>query len=258
MRLRGKDAAVKRAFERLLFEVSKIERRELKEKVKELLLNPAPTFMERYLSQDAKDNLQKKLVKAGFIEPEGVLFLPPTDEPGIPLQSFCSAPGSRCRHHCYPGGLSVHTALAVAVGTNLASAYEDIYEIEVNKDALVAAVSLHDVSKSFVLLWGKGGALLPEGRIAGTWAHHVYTLAELFHREFDPFVIEMAACTHENPCKREDIIIAFIRAAALIAEIDPIKYGVLREFRQGTLKLCHSGALELWLAYLSDRSPTSR
>lgn len=64
------------------------------------------------------------------------------------VKKFKSAPASLYNHHCYRGGLLLHTTNSMEMGINLIKGSE--YEGKINKDILITGLFLHDIGKIYM------------------------------------------------------------------------------------------------------------
>lgn len=104
------------------------------------------------------------------------------------LDEFLESPGSRGKHHAFPGGLAFHSIQAARLARGIARHYNSI-GIKVNEDLLVAGTLIHDIGKIHCYsdneaLCPKGNKHNPEGWKCGcepkSKYHHV-PRASLFH-----------------------------------------------------------------------------
>ena len=186
--------------------------------------------------------------------------------PHLP-QAFDSAPGSVFGgHHSYPGGLAVHEALNLESDINLADLYRRHYghsgasgmpevlapgapsplpakaDVAIDQDIILAAPMWHDWAKTIVFQWTDQGSELPELNFGGngktdifgaagtskTGAHHILGIAETMSRGLPPILVIAQASAHEAPYGKNEALVAnWLRAAAIIARIDPVAKGYL-------------------------------
>lgn len=196
--------------------------------------------------------------------------------PHLP-QTFFSAPGSYFGgHHSYPGGLVVHEANNDVASENLASQYRRLYgyafaglpkmrpklpsefprkgsaDIFIDEDIILAAPIWHDWAKSIVFQWNSDGSEFPELSFGGngvtdnngasgdskTGAHHILSVAEAMARGLDPVFVVTQASAHSAPSSGNEFkVVNWLRAAAIIAQIDPLKKGYLAMDKHGHLRL---------------------
>jgi hypothetical protein len=190
-----------------------------------------------------------------------------TSCPHLPM-AFYAAPGSNFgSHHSYPGGLPVHEANNDVADLNRASEYQHVYgdvngagipivnpdagasdvrqartSIYIDHDIILGAPLWHDWAKPIVLQWNADGTIFPELQIGGpglsTGGHHILSLAEAMARGLSPAFIDVQACAHSEPTEgNESRVVAWIQAAAIIAQQDPIAKGYLIKDSTGTLRL---------------------
>ncbi|HML87433.1 MAG TPA: hypothetical protein PKA28_03205 [Methylomusa anaerophila] len=201
-----KSATIRTSYSYLVRTADEITDQDLRQKVLQVLENPAPTFLTQY------DEAEKKRIWQMLIDSRAIsenitieeLFPFWADSNQAP-QPFWSAPGSSYeRHHSYPGGLALHTAMNVKVSLGLFQAYQEMYDCNLNRDMIIAGQILHDSQKAWTLQWEKDGSCYKQINIAGTGAHHVLGIAESVYRGFSPKVLLAQTCTHEHPGTREN------------------------------------------------------
>ena len=190
-----------------------------------------------------------------------------TSCPHLP-QAFYAAPGSNFgSHHSYPGGLPVHEANNDVADLNRADEYRHVYghvnaqgvptvnpdagqpdvpqaktAIFIDQDIILGAPLWHDWAKPIVLQWNADGTIFQELQIGGpglsTGGHHILSLAEAMVRGLSPAFIDVQACAHSTPTEGDEPnVVAWIRAAAIIAQQDPIAKGYLVKDSTGAYRL---------------------
>ncbi len=205
------------------------------------------------------------------------VFPPVLDEgsacPHLP-QAFFSAPGSvTSGHHSYPGGLPIHESNNDISDQNLASQYRSVYGnsffglpvvsrdprssqnvgFVIDEDIIVGAPIWHDWAKSIVFQWNADGTEFAElnfggngatdgfGGTAGdsrTGGHHIMSVAETMERGFPPAFVIAQACAHSAPTSGNEFkVVNWLRAAAILAQIDPVASGYLTTDQQGHFRL---------------------
>ncbi len=212
-----------------------IKNQVLRDQVLQVIHNPAPTFMERYTTNDARRLLWERLVAAKYVSETitAAEFLPPSEDIQMAPQPFYSAPGSGyLSHHAYPGGLATHTAFNIRSSLNVYQAYFETFDYKLDRDIIIAAQALHDLHKPWVFQWQENGTCLKEITIAGQGAHHVLGIAESIYRNFPPEIVVAQACAHNHPGsdKDEAEVVAWIKAACIIADKDPIQEDLLSDY----------------------------
>jgi hypothetical protein len=195
------------------------------------------------------------------------------DCPQLP-QAFTSAPGSVFGgHHSYPGGLAIHEAFNLSSALSLAANYRRTYghrgasglpevglvdhseaadNIAIDQDIMIAAPIWHDWAKAIVFQWTETGDEFPELNFGGngktdkfggagnskTGAHHILGVAETIKRGLPPQFVITQASAHAAPAEgSEFMVVNWIRAAAIIAQVDPVAAGYLIKDPQGRPRL---------------------
>ena len=195
------------------------------------------------------------------------------DCPQLP-QAFTSAPGSVFGgHHSYPGGLAIHEAFNLSSALSLAANYRRTYghrgasglpevglvdhseaadNIAIDQDIMIAAPIWHDWAKAIVFQWTETGDEFPELNFGGngktdkfggagnskTGAHHILGVAETIKRGLPPQFVITQASAHAAPAEgSEFMVVNWIRAAAVIAQVDPVAAGYLIKDPQGRPRL---------------------
>ena len=224
---------VQKAWDYLLNEINSLHDASLRDQVMSFYANTVPTFMQRYQSASAIKNVYAKLHSAGLVDPTltsvDQLFPPLKDLMTNP-QPFFSAPGSGyASHHSYPGGLVTHTAVNVEITKAVLGSYKHVFDYEYGYDITVAAQLLHDLAKPWVFQWQKDGSCLKEYTIAGTGAHHVFSIAEAIYRNMPADEVVAQACAHNHPGSPADEaqVVNWIKAASILAGVDPVAKGFL-------------------------------
>jgi hypothetical protein len=194
--------------------------------------------------------------------------------PHLP-QRFWSAPGSSFGgHHSYPGGLAVHETFNLLSDQHFAEGYRRVYgharadglpvvgreqdgwlehaDVVIDEDLTIAAPIWHDWAKPIVFQWNSDGSEFTELNFGGTgtndaWgaagdsrtgAHHIIGVAETMKRGLSPELVIMQASAHSTPTSGNEYkVVNWLRAAAILARIDPVARGYLRVDGAGRLRL---------------------
>lgn len=225
----------------------------MRQRTLDLLENPAPTYQLRSPSAADREAVRSDLLAAGLIPASTTVdgIFPPVADPHEAPQPFWSAPGSGFRaHHAYPGGLAVHELGFARFTGRYRETYDEVYDLDAVSGALDAAlltgVSLwHDIHKVTVFQWQADGSELAEQPIADTGAHHTLGGAEAIVRGMSPAWVTAQLSAHDAPTLvqvRPDEtgrrrVIDYIRAAAIIARVDPVSDGLLRRTEDGGFAL---------------------
>jgi hypothetical protein len=205
------------------------------------------------------------------------VFPPLADETGtcphLP-QVFGSAPGSFFGgHHSYPGGLAVHESFNLSSDLSFADNYRKIYggtsanglaeiaavspapdkaAIPIDQDIIIAAPVWHDWAKQMVFQWNEDGTEFTELNFGGngktdnygaagdskTGGHHIIGIAEAMARKLSPAFVVTQASAHAAPTAGNEFkVVNWMRAAAMIARVDPLTAGYLIKDARGHLRL---------------------
>lgn len=197
--------------------------------VLEALAKPIPTILQLYPTDAAKEKVRQALLDAKLLTPETTIaqMFPPGSPTAAP-QPFLGTVGSGFgSHHAYPGGLGTHVALNVRTSLGLLDAYATTNAMHLNRDVVLAADLLHDIHKPWIFQWLPDGSPMVEYKIAGTGVHHIMSIAETIHRGLPAEVVVALASAHDNPGAEEAKIVAYLKAGAMIAGVDPVKAGYL-------------------------------
>ena len=206
----------------------------------DIVNNPVPTFMNNYQLPGSKRTVYNKLVAAGLLDSSKTSlenFMPPYN--GSLPQPFYSAPGSGyASHHAYPGGLATHTAANLQISEGIYNTYTGLFNSDISHDIVIAAQALHDLAKPLVFQWNKDQSSLTEYQIAGTGAHHIFSIDEVIYRGFPVEEIVAQSCAHTIPSgKDEQVVVGYLKAAAIIAGKDAEKLGLVTS--KGTIPTPH-------------------
>ena len=227
----AKDAElVQLSYKKIQDAVSSIKDSTLRSMTAEIINNPNPTFMNNYQLPGSKRTVYNKLVAAGLLDSSKTSlenFMPPYN--GSLPQPFYSAPGSGyASHHAYPGGLATHTAANLQISEGIYNTYTGLFNSDISHDIVIAAQALHDLAKPLVFQWNKDQSSLTEYQIAGTGAHHIFSIAEVIYRGFPVEEIVAQSCAHTIPSgKDEQVVAGYLKAAAIIAGKDAVKLGLV-------------------------------
>jgi hypothetical protein len=180
-------------------------------------------------------------------------------------------------HHSHPGGLAVHVAFNLSSFLSLADNYRRVYgssvgatglpaivqpnkpspapsvsDVPISEDLAILAPVWHDWGKILVFQWNSDGSEFAERNFGGngktdnygasgdskTGAHHIIGLAETMKRGLPPEFVVTHASAHSPPSgSNEYKVINWLRAAAILAGIDPVANGYLQQDRSGQLRL---------------------
>jgi len=225
-------APVSAAWDNIRRNAGQIRNPGIRNAVQAILDNPAPTLM-KGVGASEKKAIYRELTANGLLKDVAEKdFLPPVADPDKTLQPFLSAPGSGYQsHHAYPGGLATHTDLNVRVSLAIYDGYREVYDYLLDRDVVLAAQLLHDLHKPWVFQWGVSGESRTELKLAGTGEHHPLSVAESIVRGLPADVVVAQACAHNHPRTPADEaeVVGWLRTAAIIAGVDPVKRGLLAQ-----------------------------
>jgi hypothetical protein len=196
--------------------------------------------------------------------------------PTLPL-SFKATPGSNFGgHHSYPGGLAVHESFNDQSSINFADTYRGEYgslgehhlpvasgsqrhgDVRIDQDVILAAPIWHDWAKMMVFQWNGDGTEFTELNFGGagtndnfgatgdsrTGGHHIMSIAETMARGLSPLLVITQASAHSAPTLGNEFkVVNWLRAAAIMARIDPVAKGYLVADGNGHLRLPPLAAL---------------
>jgi hypothetical protein len=190
-------------------------------------------------------------------------------------QTYDSSPGSVFGgHHSYPGGLPVHVAVNLTSSLALADTYRRVYghsnaagqaeivaagmatpaqsDIAIDQDIIIAAPLWHDWAKTMVFQWTAEGGEFAELNFGGagktdkfgtpgdsrTGGHHIIGIAETMKRGLPKEFVVAQASAHSAPTGgNEYLVVNWLRAAAILAQIDPVASGYLTKDELGRFRL---------------------
>ena len=185
--------------------------------------------------------------------------------PKLP-QPFLAAPGSVFGdHHSQPGGLAEHVSVNLTSSLNLADTYRKVYgtldsagtpvvsagksgEVAdaaffIDQDIAIAAPIWHDWAKTIVFQWNADGSEFAQLNFGGngktdmwgaagstkTGSHHILGLAEAIARNLPAAEVITHAAAHSAPVAgAEQNVVNWIRAASIMAGVDPVAKGYLK------------------------------
>jgi hypothetical protein len=172
----------------------------------------------------------EQLKSAGYTARSQEDYLPPASRDMATRYPAIAAPGSGYgSHHSYPGGLITHVATNVKITAAIVDTYAEVYGYDVDRDIAIAAQLLHDLHKPYVFQWQPDASSRTEHPLAGTGEHHVFSLTELLVRKAPAELVVAQACAHTHPGNEteEAQVVGWLKAAAIIAGTDPVRYGLL-------------------------------
>jgi hypothetical protein len=180
-------------------------------------------------------------------------------------------------HHSHPGGLAIHVAFNLSSFLSFADNYRRVYgssagatglptivqpgapspaptasDAPISQDLAILAPLWHDWGKVIVFQWNGDGSEFAERGFGGngktdkygapgdskTGAHHIIGLAETMKRGLPPELVVTQASAHSVPSGGNEYkVVNWLRAAAILAEVDPVAKGYLKRDQSGQLRL---------------------
>lgn len=224
----ARSAMVQTAWQYLQNEIGNLADPGLRELASGIYADSTP----RLAKMDAGQRRQvwEQLKSAGYTAQSQEDFLPSVPQNMKDRYPSVSAPGSGYgSHHAYPGGLITHVATNVRITAAIVDTYTTTYGYSVDRDIAMASQLLHDLHKPYVFQWRADASSRTEQPLAGTGEHHVLSLAELLVRKAPAELVVAQACAHTHPGTEADEaqVVNWLKAAAIIAGADPVRYGLL-------------------------------
>ncbi|HTD36026.1 MAG TPA: hypothetical protein VK669_00830, partial [Candidatus Limnocylindrales bacterium] len=241
--------------------IASVQDAALRDDLYDLVRNPRALYAGKHPTQAQRNAVRDALARDGFVAADAPVrgIFPPGTEPetSAPIQPFWAAPGSgEGSHHDYPGGLAVHESFNASIATGFAAQYDAHYfggRPTVSRDTAIAAALYHDVMKTVVFGWNDDGTVFDEFAIAGTGGHHILSGAEAIARGRDARFVTTLLSAHAAPSLGDEAkVVAWCRAAAIVANVDPVAYGLLRREGSGYALAAEPPPLEAFVNYLSD------
>lgn len=258
---------VTRAYSELLAVAGSLEDARYRSLMTECLEQPKVTFLELYPDEQDRKRIFKEMVKFGFFNNE--------DSPDhvwpsghMNPQTYLTAPSSHNDfYNAFPGGLAVTVAYNIRMADAYTENYRRFYGLPLNRDIPAAALCIHEYPKVWLYQWLEDGSWLEEPRTVydDTWhAHCIYVTAELMYRRCEPRLVMAMAAAHQLSmldatmdgrravCKwvGPDRVTTFIQAAAVLAQVDPVDYGLLERAGRGVS--LRPLPAEQWVTHLGD------
>ena len=255
------------AYNELLSVAASLEDSEYRRLMTECVARPKITFLEMYPSDQDRRRLFDEMVKLGFFNkgdsPDHVWPRGHMDP-----QTYLTAASSHNHfYNAHPGGLAVTVAYNIRMSEAYTANYRQMMGVPINRDLPSAALCVHEYPKVWLYQWLEDGSWLEEPRTVydDTWhAHCIYVTAELMHRRFDARIVMAMAAAHQLSAldarmEGHDVICNwigldrvahFIKAAAVMAQVDPVEYGLLSK-KSGKVVLEPVPA-EQWVTHLAD------
>jgi hypothetical protein len=234
---------------------------DLREAVLRFLQHPTPDYAAKQVTPHQREAVRDALAAAGFVKPDAPLvgIFPVGTEADSPtvMQPFWSTPGSgEGSHHAYPGGLATHEYFNASMADGFAKTYDTHYfggRPTVDRDTIIGAALYHDIMKTAVFQWHDDGTLFDELEIAGTGGHHCLSGAQAIAHGRTPRFVTTLLSAHAAPSLGDEKqVVNWCRAAAIIASVDPVDYGLLKADGSGFKLAADPVPVESFINFLSD------
>ena len=258
---------VNSAYNELLSVAASLEDAGYRRLMTECISSPKITFLEQYRGDADRRRIFDEMVKLGFFNKE--------DHPDevfpaghLTPQTYLTAPSSHNDfYNAHPGGLAVTVAYNIRMAEAYTANYRQFLGLPLNRDLPSAALCVHEYPKVWLYQWKDDGSWLEEPRTVydDTWhAHCIFVTAELMYRGYDSRIVAAMATAHQlsalDACMEGkhvktnwiglDRVAHFISAAAVLAQVDPVEYGLL-ERHNGKIALAPQPG-EQWVTHLAD------
>lgn len=256
------------AYNELLQVAASLEDGDYRRLMTECVAAPKVTFLELYPTEADRKRMFQEMVRLGFFNADD------DHEHVWPAghmtpQTYLTAPSSHNDfYNAHPGGLAVTVAYNIRMAEAYTSNYRQMFGLPINRDLPSAALCVHEYPKVWLYQWQHDGSWREEPRTVydDTWhAHCIYVTAELMHRRCDARIVMAMAAAHQLGAldasmdgRRvvcnwvgEQRVAQFIKAAAALAQVDPVDYGLLDRRANGELYLAPVPA-EQWVTHLAD------
>jgi hypothetical protein len=234
---------------------------DLRESVLRFLQQPTPDYAANQKTPHQREAVRDALATAGFVKPDaplvGIFPVGTEAASSTVMQPFWSTAGSgEGSHHAYPGGLATHEYFNASMADGFAKTYDAHYfggRPTVDRDTIIAAALYHDIMKTAVFQWHEDGTLFDELEIAGTGGHHCLSGAQaIVHGRTPRFVTTLLSAHAAPSLGDEKQVVNWCHAAAMIAGVDPVDYGLLKPDGSGFKLAADPVPVESFINYLSD------
>jgi hypothetical protein len=255
------------AYNELLAVAASLEDPGYRRLMTECIASPKVAFLEMYPTDADRKKLFKEMVRLGFFNKE--------DHPDdvwprghMTPQTYLTAPSSHNDfYNAHPGGLAVTVAYNIRMAEAYTANYRQMMGLPLNRDLPSAALCVHEYPKVWLYQWLGDGSWLEEPRTVydDTWhAHCIYVTAELMYRRYDSRIVMAMAAAHQLSALGAsmdgkkvvcnwvglDRVAHFIKAAAIMAQVDPVDYGLLE--RKGRDVVLAPVPGEQWVTHMAD------
>jgi 7,8-dihydroneopterin 2',3'-cyclic phosphate phosphodiesterase len=112
-----------------------------------------------------------------------------------PALTLNESPGGSYQHHAYKGGLLQHTISVTRLAITLCDLVEEVYDGEVDRDAVIASSIIHDIYKIYTYE-KKNDGTYTSSRLGDKIDHLNLLVAELYKQGFSEDMLHIAAAHH--------------------------------------------------------------
>ncbi|MDR0588716.1 MAG: HD domain-containing protein [Burkholderiales bacterium] len=225
---------VQQAWKRLQNDIASIKNPRLRSTITDIYNDPTPRLTAD-IDIKSRQTLRRELAAKNYTDSSWENLLPNVPHDPKKLMPFIAAPGSGYySHHAYPGGLVTHVATNVQITKSIIDTYTKVYGYSVDRDLALSAQLLHDLHKPYVFQWQEDGSSRKEQSLGGTGEHHCLSAAELIARHAPPELVIAMISAHQAASNQENEkqLVGWLDAAAIIAGVDPVAYGLISSDRR--------------------------
>jgi len=262
-------ALVRAAYQELHQVASSLEKEEYRAVMSDILTHPRLTVMtDLYRTPADRKAIFNEMVKHGFFMAEDnpdYVFPPGVEN----IQTMYTSPQSHNDWYgSHPGGMALVVAFNIRIADAHTNSYRGVYGVPTSRDIPACALGVHEFPKSWFHSWKPDGSYNEEPRSLYGLAFHThatFVVAEMMHRGMDSALTMAVAAAHSTgsidvkaeghhtavtltgPAAVADII----HSGAVLAQVDPVDYGLLKRKSDGKYELAVLPA-EQWVTHLGD------
>jgi hypothetical protein len=262
-------ALVRYAYQELHQVASSLEKQEYRALMSDILAKPKLTVMtDLYPTAADRKKIFDEMVKLNYFaaedDPERVF------PPGVEnIQSMFTSPQSHNDWYgAHPGGMALVVAVNVRIADAHTNTYRSVYGIPASRDIAACALGIHEMPKSWYHSWNPDGTYNEEPRSLYGVAFHAHAtmiVAEMMHRRMDAAITLACATAHstgtvdvtQHGCHTKvtltgpSVVADIIHSASVLAQVDPIDYGLLKRTPDGKFELA-ALPVEQWITHFGD------
>lgn len=262
-------ALVRAAYQELHQVASSLEKQEYRAIMSEMLTKPKLTFMtDLYRTPADRKALFDEMVQLKyFIAEDSPDYIFP---PGVEhIQTMFTSPQSHNDWYgSHPGGMALVVAFNIRIADAHTNSYRGVYGVPASRDISACALGIHEMPKSWFHSWKPDGTYNEEPRSLYGLAFHTHAsfiVAEMMYRRMDAALTMAAATAHATgsiDIKQTGrhtgvtlvgpaVVADIIHSASVMAQVDPVEYGLLKKKTDGKYELAVLPA-EQWITHLGD------